>query len=154
LSLKLCSGLAFVLLAACASLGPSGETDELRDLVAYGAGIEAASEDERRNIYVLALNSHRTEPSAISAIRLAIASLGVEDFNPSAELLTLLAYAERSTTSEDLIEFAGLLRPMVERLVEQQAAITNESEARQSLAAQLEALRALEEQLDTPGVRP
>jgi hypothetical protein len=149
--------LVFGLLTACESLGLSGsgggggDSGE-RDFIAYGAGIQAAADDERRVIYLFAVREHETSPTAGSAIRLAIASLGVENFSPSQEILSLLAFAESSAANEDVLVFLGFFRPFVEQLVEQRATIENESAARQTLEAQLEALKELETQLDGPGI--
>ena len=148
---KLLCGLIFGLLAACESLGPSRGGNPERDFLTYGASIQAASESSRREMHGAAVNEHRSNPTAGSAIRLALASLAVEDSLPSQEIVSLLAFAEASAVDDSAIEFLQFFRPLVERLVAQQITISNETATRQALEAQLEALKELEEQLDVSG---
>jgi hypothetical protein len=152
LTAKWLVGLACGLLSACGTLElqDAGIPSD-PDFVAFGAAFQAAAVDERRAIYRAAVSEHQASPTAESAIRLAIAGLGGQDILPAQEILSLLAFAERSTTDEDVIEFLGFFRPLAEQLIERQAAVQTEAEARRALEAQLEALKALEEQLDSPG---
>jgi hypothetical protein len=148
---KFLFGLAFGLLTACGTLGlQDGGTDD-RNFLAYGANFQAAAEDERREIFRAAVSEHQTSPTADSAIRLAIVSLSAEDLLRAREILSLLEFAQSVAADDDAIVFLEFFRPLVEQLIERQAAVRTESEARQELEAQLEALKELEEQLDAPG---
>lgn len=147
----------FGFLAACVSVGPvddgsgTGQAQGEAEFIVYGEAVHAAPQSDRSAFFYSALSEHEAAQSADSAIRLAIARLAVENYSPSAETLSLLAFAESSAATEGARAFLEFFRPLVERLADQHATIELETEARQALEAQLEALKALEEQLDAPG---
>lgn len=129
------------------TFGSAGRSNEGDDILAFGASVQAASAVERQAIYDEVRAAHRTTPTAESAIRLAVASLGMED-EPATDTLALLEYAEANATGDEQRQFVTFLRPVVELLIDQQSRIESESAARSSLEAQLEALKELEEQLN------
>lgn len=151
LSPKLLCSLTFGLLTACETVGLQDVGTGDRDILAFGANFQAAAEDERREIYRAVVFQHQASPTADSAIRLAIASLGAQGYLPSQEILSLLEFAQSAAADEEVIVFLEFFRPLAVQLIERQAAVQAESEARQALEAQLEALKELEEQLDAPG---
>lgn len=106
-------------------------------------------ENQRREAYAAALQEHQTSPTARSAIRLAILSLGIEQPRPDYEsALLLLSYAEGATDDASDLVFLGFLRPIVQALADQAGRLADATERTQMLQAQLEALKELEEQLN------
>lgn len=140
-----------MLLSACASVGSQGSREE-RDWAAYSAGIYASPESQRFSAYAAAEREHAASPTAGSALRLAILALGLDRPAPDYEfVLSLLSFADGATESDSTRAFAAFLRPIVQRLANQQVTLEAESAERRSLEEQLDALKALEEQLNAAG---
>jgi hypothetical protein len=141
-----------LVLCACVTVGSSGAGRGERDWAAYGEGVYAMPENQRFAAYAGAEREHAASPSANSALRLAILTLGIDRPSPDYEfVLSLLSFAGGATGSDATRAFAEFLRPVVQRLANLQASLDAESRERRSFEAQLEALRDLEEQLNQDG---
>jgi hypothetical protein len=150
------------LLGACAAVAP-GEPVAGGELVARGdnwlafaATLATTPAFDRATLTAQARNAHATTPTAESAIRLAILlaeSAGAE--RDLAEALTLLdfAAADPAALGDGDADFVAFFRPLVRQLAGQRAALDAEAALRQSLERQLEALKALEEQLNADDAR-
>lgn len=139
----------FVCLSACASMRAPGRAASGTDWAQYGASLFAASAVERREIYASAARTHEDEPTDTSAIRLAIATLGTgSTIGGYEDAMSLLEFAAGITTDDGNRNFIALLRPLVADVLQSRAALEAETRERQSLENQLEALKALEAQLN------
>jgi hypothetical protein len=138
-----------MLLSACASIGASGPDRGERHWTAYAASAFSMPEGERLAAYAAAEQVYQTRPTANSAIRLAVLSLGIEQPRPDYEsALALLSFAEGATDNAPDRDFVAFLRPIIQALADQAGELANETERRRMLQQQLEGLKELEEQLN------
>jgi len=141
-----------IALGGCALM--DGQTDGGRgtrqDWIAYGAEVARASAPEFEAMRTSARAAHAAGESADSAIRLAIleASPGNTAANPALAVQLLDEAAGSGDADAGDIEFIGFFRPLVVSRREQQAALDAARAETNSVRQQLNALRALEEQLD------
>jgi hypothetical protein len=142
------AAFAFALLAGCANFGSSSRNDDTDDFVAFGETMQAAANAGRLAIFDEARAEYLATGTAASAIRLVLASVGIEAEVPS-DTLMLLDYADRNAANEAQRQFVAFLRPLVERLLGQQSIIESAAAANRLLESQLEALKELEEQLNS-----
>jgi len=109
-------------------------------------------ENQRFALYGDAERAYAASQTYGSALRLAILSLGIDREDRDYEsTLVLLEFAEGATDNESDQAFPAFLRSLVRELQQQQASAEAERAERRSLEAQLEALKELEEELNSSG---
>jgi hypothetical protein len=139
--------LGVALLGGCASGGFFGKG---RDWTAFAADIYAMPVDDRESLAAATAREHADSGEPDAAIRLAILTAtpdaSEQDLGAALELLDEAEAALRG--EPDSRDFIAFFRPIVMALQAQSAALATESLTRQSLEAQLEELKALEESLN------
>lgn len=139
------------MLAACATSAPAGRAYPYRSWVEFGAAVHAFAAPEVDRAYTRAVDEHESMPDAESAVRLAILaaspSNAAQDLTRAIALLDSVA-GEVPVDRDANAEFARFYRPVLAQLLETREALATAAVERAALQAQLDALKALEEQLN------
>lgn len=152
---RLPKGLAVVTLLAlggCAAFGGAAAPGRAgaENWLAFGASLSGSGPSEFDALRETARQAYASRPTADSAIRLAILEASPANASPNLALaMRLLDEASVAGDSdEDDIVFVAFFRPWVANRQEQEAARAAALAESRSLRQQLNALRALEEQID------